>query len=322
MKSDVEVSVLVTFYNQEKCVDVALQSIMNQVVTFDYEVLVGDDGSSDNTRARIDGWVEKYPSIIKCFSWPRNQKIKYEAVLRASNNRLGLLAEAKGKYVVFLDGDDYFTDNSKLQLQYNALQNNPECGSCCHNFSYVDIADSNTVISNCSLRDGIVQFHDYWRNEYIHAECFMFRTPSSEAFLNIKKWKNFDDCNIVYFLARENPIIYLNRSMVNYVQEETGSWLGRPVDDRNIISLVDYFLELEVDSSFEQVSTYRHSSELIWLLRGGYLKLKSHIAYKKLLTYSQFRVFEKKYLKDSILGRIHRVVLLFEIYLKVLFGKL
>ena len=56
-----KVSVLVTFYNQEDYVDEALQSVFDQKCDFDFEVLIGDDGSTDGTMAKLQEWKQKYP---------------------------------------------------------------------------------------------------------------------------------------------------------------------------------------------------------------------------------------------------------------------
>ena len=60
-----KVSVLVTFYNQEDYVDEALQSVFDQKCDFDFEVLIGDDGSTDGTMAKLQKWKQKYPDTIK-----------------------------------------------------------------------------------------------------------------------------------------------------------------------------------------------------------------------------------------------------------------
>ena len=59
------VSVLVTFYNQEKYVDLALNSIVNQKTDFGIKVLIGDDGSTDKTRDIVVKWIDRYPGMIE-----------------------------------------------------------------------------------------------------------------------------------------------------------------------------------------------------------------------------------------------------------------
>ena len=99
---NIKVSVLITFYNQERYVDRALQSVFEQKTNFDFEVLVGDDGSSDGTCNSVNSWKEKYPNIIKLYVMEREGE-GHIAGFRASRNRLNLLKHVKGEYFIYLD---------------------------------------------------------------------------------------------------------------------------------------------------------------------------------------------------------------------------
>lgn len=71
-------------------------------------------------------------NIIKTYRMPRDTSKEYEPIVRVSNNRISLLKNAKGKYITFLDGDDYYSDCCKLQKQVDALEKHPECVGCGH----------------------------------------------------------------------------------------------------------------------------------------------------------------------------------------------
>ena len=92
----VKLSVLVTFYNQEEYVDRAMNGIFSQKTNFDYEIIIGDDGSSDGTHRKIEEWQEKYPGKIRLVVQPREPGKKYLSGERASNNRLSLLKYITG----------------------------------------------------------------------------------------------------------------------------------------------------------------------------------------------------------------------------------
>ena len=94
-----KVSILVTFYNQKQFVDECLTSLVN-IKDIDYEVLVGDDGSDDGTYEVIKKYELEYPNLIKLFKMPRNPKVKYDVVHRASMNRLNLLEHSNGDFFV------------------------------------------------------------------------------------------------------------------------------------------------------------------------------------------------------------------------------
>ncbi|MBQ2357779.1 MAG: glycosyltransferase family 2 protein, partial [Ruminococcus sp.] len=108
------VSVIITFYNQEKYVDATMQSVLDQKTDFDFEIIAGDDGSSDRTVELVQKWAERFPGRIRTFVRSREDGVTV-AGFRASRNRLSLLEHVRGKYFIFLDGDDYFSDDRKLQ---------------------------------------------------------------------------------------------------------------------------------------------------------------------------------------------------------------
>ncbi|HZW12296.1 MAG TPA: glycosyltransferase [Noviherbaspirillum sp.] len=115
---DLKVSVCVVTYNQEKYIRECLQSILDQEVDFDYEVIVGDDCSTDGTRAIVQEFANKYPEIVK--------PIFHEKNLGPTDNYLYVHNRAKGKYVSHLDGDDYCLPG-KLRTLASFLDRNPDC---------------------------------------------------------------------------------------------------------------------------------------------------------------------------------------------------
>lgn len=124
------VSVIVLTYNHENYVSQALDSILRQVVKFDYEILVGDDASTDATVPILLKYKKKYPDIIKLFLNKEN--------VGATRNAYNLLMKAKGEYLATCEGDDYWTDNNKLQIQVDFLENNMDFIGCSHEFTIVD----------------------------------------------------------------------------------------------------------------------------------------------------------------------------------------
>ncbi|WP_026997759.1 glycosyltransferase family 2 protein [Flectobacillus major] len=123
----IKVSVIVHTYNHEKFIRQTLDSIVNQVVNFDFEVIVGDDASPDTTPQIIREYQAKYPHLIK--------PLLHEKNLGGfgKNNTLSTLAASKGQYIAAMDGDDYWTSPHKLQKQVDFLDANPDFVACFHN---------------------------------------------------------------------------------------------------------------------------------------------------------------------------------------------
>ncbi len=122
------VSIICLTYNQEKYVRDCLDGFVMQQTSFPYEVLVYDDASTDGTPAIIEEYAEKYPNIFKPTLYEKNnysQGLGYVGLYRG-------IKEAKGKYVAYCEGDDYWTDPQKLQKQVDFLEAHLDYEICAH----------------------------------------------------------------------------------------------------------------------------------------------------------------------------------------------
>ena len=98
IENDIKVSVCVVTYNQENYIAECLESLVNQVTNFRYEIIVGEDCSTDGTRAIVQRYVEKYPNLIVPLFYKNN--------IGAVENIKKVYKKAKGKYIAHMDGDD------------------------------------------------------------------------------------------------------------------------------------------------------------------------------------------------------------------------
>lgn len=121
------VSVCVITYNHGKYIRQCLDGILMQEVTFPYEILIHDDASPDNTAEIIREYEAKYPEIIKPIYQTVNQYSQGIDVGKYNFER------AVGKYIALCEGDDYWTDPKKLQMQVDFLEKHPEYVATAHN---------------------------------------------------------------------------------------------------------------------------------------------------------------------------------------------
>ena len=149
-----KVSVCVITYNQERYIRKCLQSLVEQQTNFDFEVIVGDDCSTDGTRAVVEEFVERYPHIVRPLYQPTNTG--------GSRNNLEVHAAARGEYVAHVDGDDYALPG-KLQTQADLLDRDPACNAVWHRVDYFDdeggFCSGNTADLS-SFENGRVMFSD------------------------------------------------------------------------------------------------------------------------------------------------------------------
>lgn len=114
------VSIICLTYNHERYIKDALDGFLMQKVDFNYEIIIHDDASTDGTQGIIREYQKKYPRIIKTILQAENQK-------STGGNVFGnAYALAKGKYIACCEGDDYWVDDLKLQIQIDFLEKNKQ----------------------------------------------------------------------------------------------------------------------------------------------------------------------------------------------------
>jgi glycosyltransferase involved in cell wall biosynthesis len=119
------VSISCITYNHAPYIKQCLDGFLMQKTTFSFEVLIHDDASTDGTTEIIKDYAQKYPDIIKPLYEEENQWIKGRRGSAEFN-----FPRARGKYIALCEGDDYWIDENKLQMQVDFLENNPEYGMC------------------------------------------------------------------------------------------------------------------------------------------------------------------------------------------------
>ncbi len=124
------VSVIVLTYNHEAYIRQALDGILCQKVPFRYEILVGDDASDDETPTILQQYQALHPETIRLFLRKKN--------VGPTRNAYELFTQARGDYIATCEGDDYWTDENKLQLQVGFLEAHPEYIGCSHPCLIVD----------------------------------------------------------------------------------------------------------------------------------------------------------------------------------------
>lgn len=130
-------SIYVATYNHEKYIEKALDSIFAQKTKYSFEVLVGEDCSTDATRTVLKRYEKSHSEYVEAG--------KLNIFYRESNmHKLGLSnsedlkKRSKGKYIIALEGDDYWTDDRKVEMQIDFLERHPEYIAVAHNCTVVD----------------------------------------------------------------------------------------------------------------------------------------------------------------------------------------
>lgn len=212
-----KLAVICITYNHEKYIKKTIEGIINQNTSFDFELIISDDCSTDETPKIIKEYQEKYPDKIKVIFREKN--------LGSINNYIETLSNLNYKYIAICDGDDLWIDNDKLQLQYDYLENNKEFNICFH--SVKEIFENSEKFNILPQRKyDVTTFDDLKKENYIPNCSVMYRWQFCNQ--DMKKVIPNDIANGDYYLhllhAKNGKIKMLDKPMAIYYRHESGIW--------------------------------------------------------------------------------------------------
>ncbi len=151
------ISVLVPTFNHEKYIAKALDSILMQKTRYSTEVLVGEDASTDSTRAVLKEYEKAHPGKLKVFYRETNM-FRCEIT-----NGADLRLRSRGKYLITLEGDDFWTDENKLEEEVSFLESHPDYTAVAHNCIVVDENNEPTGESYPECKDELYTLEHFLR---------------------------------------------------------------------------------------------------------------------------------------------------------------
>jgi glycosyltransferase involved in cell wall biosynthesis len=255
-----KVSILVTTYNQEHLITQAIDSILAQEVSFPYEIVIGEDASSDRTRDIVVELGRQHPDKIRVLlrnpeEAERDRRIR----LAGKINYLTALRSCRGEYIAILDGDDYFTSPHKLQRQVDFLDAHRECVICFHNVQavYEDGSKPPETLCPADQRE-ITDIEQLLWGNFIPACSIMYRR---EPIVNIPDWfltARMGDWPLNIFKAQYGKIGYLNEVMAAYRVHEAGVWSLRK-RSHQLLTSIKVLDKIDRDLNFKYHATIRRA---------------------------------------------------------------
>jgi len=213
------VSVEMITYNQERYIAKALDSVLMQEVDFKYEIVIGEDCSTDSTRQVLLKYQALHPDKIRLVLHKENVGMR--------NNAKAVSDVSKGSFIALLEGDDYWIDQQKLQIQIDEMQEHPECylsfhaaqkriGEDEHGEVIARRAEGNRVFSTSETILGGGGFCPtasivYRRELRSSLPDFYYEFPAGDYFMQILGSLN-------------GGLLYIDRVMSVYRQAVEGSW--------------------------------------------------------------------------------------------------
>jgi len=219
MEEQIKVSVAVPFYNQERYIMETLSSVLNQKTNFNFEIVIGEDCSIDNSRSILAEFKRKYPERLNIIYNEKN--------LGSVLNEKNILDHCKGKYIALLDGDDLFLDENKLQIQHDFLEENPQYGLV-HSDArllFEDKQHKTTVVESADdyyhrdIKVGDV-FEYLLLGNYITACTIFFRRQLHEEHNDFDTWNKLGffmvDTPMLLEFSKFTKIGYIKKSLATY----------------------------------------------------------------------------------------------------------
>lgn len=226
--NEIKVSVLCATYNHEKYIRAAIDGFIKQKTDFQFEVIIHDDASTDRTSDIIKEYQKRYPDIIKPIFQKENQYSKGVKIIKDY-----LLPKANGEYIALCEGDDYWTDELKLQKQFDALNRHPEIDGCAHKVEIRNSETGNVLGYMAPLQyNAIIPVEKVIEGggEFVATNSLMYRKNvwnRNYAFTEIMAL----DYVTQIMISLKGGLLYFDDCMGVYNNLSSGSWTSRMRND-------------------------------------------------------------------------------------------
>lgn len=234
-KAEPILSIIIISHNQRELLRRCLDSILVMRMPFAYEIIVSDDRSQDGTIEMLHNDYKKLVRLTQCNSDECNPPM---TSVRAGYNRINGLMKARGKYIIHVDGDDFYTSNDIFHVMVEALETHPQCNICVQNYRVLNdgtrIEDSSFGCNpNLFIGNPVISAEDFvQRFPYIHNSACCVRKAALQD-VNVLTGYTYDDVDITYQYIGKGKVILLNRSNFIHVRYnyDTASHFGK-IDQR------------------------------------------------------------------------------------------
>lgn len=245
-------------YNHAKFIAQALDGFLMQETTFPVEIIVHDDASTDGAQDIILDYAKRFPGLIRPILQETNQYSK-------TGDFLGrVLQEPKSEYVAICDGDDYWTDPCKLQVQFELLEADPAAAGCFHLMELItDGGEKLGVYPPEHLhRDRV--FEDVAIGYYLSTCSIMYRKHLYQGRPEWARGLYMEDGPLIAELCQQGTFRFIPRNMGVYRQHTQGFWSSLDIRKKPKISydLMDAVLKQFTDHDLPRVRESRKEHAL------------------------------------------------------------
>lgn len=245
MKNDIKVSIICVTYNHKDFIKKCLEGFISQKTNFKFEAIIHDDCSIDGTKEIVEEYAKKYPEIIVPLFEKENRMQKEGCY----NLNMELYSKCRGEYIAFCEGDDYWIDENKLQIQADFLDNNPDFTGCFHKSLRKNVITGEDICCKPSVEElngkDVFTINDTAYGYFIETCSVMYRFNEilkKGLIQSFPKGIANGDSFLIYFFSLQGKIKYIDRLMSVKTINDSGVWnsVKQSADERN----VKYWLEI------------------------------------------------------------------------------
>lgn len=254
------VSVAVITYNQAKVLSQTLEGILMQKCNFDFEIIIGNDCSPDETDEVIHSFKEHT-------LFPKIKYIKHPQNIRPIKNLISVIENSNGKYIAFCEGDDYWTDDAKLQKQVDFLEKNNEYSACFTSRKIINVEDKIIAENFTPEKD--------WEVENIYNEAVVFPLQTLVArndkegliqFLRLFLDSYGADAKMSFYYCKKGKVRSLPDFTAVYRHDGSGIWSEKTEKSKLILHINESkkFYKKIVDEKLETHYSYKQLEVLLY----------------------------------------------------------
>jgi glycosyltransferase involved in cell wall biosynthesis len=214
------VSVAITAYNSERWLHRALDSVLAQRTTFPLEIVLEDDCSKDSTLSIARSYQERNPNTVRVIEQPENRGTQ--------RNYYETFQQCAGKYIAWLDADDYWTDPEKLEIQVRTLESDASIKVCGHAVRWVTSDGEVTRQRYPSIPPGRYGLDEILRHNFLPSPSVLFRNGIHR---DLPAWyfnlAPTTDWPIYVLAALSGDIVLLDRIMADYMLTPGSSFMSK-----------------------------------------------------------------------------------------------
>jgi glycosyltransferase involved in cell wall biosynthesis len=255
-----KVSVLMLAYNHAAYIREAVESALRQQTLFDFEIVIGEDCSTDNTREILQRLAQIHPDRIRLELQRAN--------VGGAGNMAATMAACRGEYVAILEGDDCWLGTEKLQRQADFLDAHPDCPLCFHDVFYLDANGAEPRDRFCTPKPArFSTTTDLLQRNFVPTCSVMFRRACAPVMPENFRGLMMTDWPIWTYLSLRGPIAYLDEIWGCYRRHAGGIWTSQTADKqwRHVLRYYEAMLK-ELPRSFREEAQVRLKAALAMLI--------------------------------------------------------